>query len=132
MFRGTTPTLYFRINNIEDLSLIKDIWITLKDNKTIVFNKTLLNGEIDVDLENNIISITLTQQETLSIKSDEVKVQLKIRFKDDNVSVSPIFLLKVKEVLNTRVMKDDLKDPFVDTDPLFNQIMNKEEEDTNE
>ena len=33
MIRGTTPRIIFKINNLEDFSEIKDVWISIKNKK---------------------------------------------------------------------------------------------------
>lgn len=109
MYRGTTPTLFFKIKNIEDLTTIEDIWVTIrmkdKGQDKNFLNKTLLNNEVNIDFENKIVSINLTQKETLLFTAPEIKVQLKVLFKDEKVCVSPIFKVCIEGILNQQVME---------------------------
>ena len=107
MFRGTTPTLYFKIKNVEDLSTIEDIWVTIKmkdkgQDRTII-NKTYKKGEVTIDKDENMISIDLTQQETLLFTAPEVRTQLKVLFDDKKVCASPIFTIYVDSILNSKI-----------------------------
>ena len=109
MFRGTTPTLYFKIKNVEDLSTIEDIWVTIKmkdkgQDRTII-NKTYKKGEVTIDKDENMISIDLTQQETLLFTAPEVRTQLKVLFDDEKVCASPIFTIYVDSILNSKIME---------------------------
>lgn len=49
MIRGTTPRIIFKINNLEDFSEIKDVWILIKNKNCSLLNKSYLNEEIDLD-----------------------------------------------------------------------------------
>lgn len=104
MYRGTTPTLYFQINNIDDLSIIKDIWITIRSKERILLNKTLQNEEVVIDNNQKLVSVFLSQKETLGLNVKEVKVQMKVLFSDGTVSVSQIFTMHVDDILNQQEM----------------------------
>lgn len=111
MFRGTTPTLYFKINNIEDLSTIKELNITFKtkankcckheDGKKMI--KTL--KDVTIDMDENIIALDLSQQDTLSLRAPVVLIQIKFMFIDDKVCASTICELPVEDPLDDRIMK---------------------------
>lgn len=117
MFRGTTPTLYFKINNIEDLSTIKELNITFKtkankcckhdDGRKMI--KTL--KDVVIDEENNIISLDLSQQDTLSLRAPVVLIQIKFMFTDDKVCASTICELPVEDPLDDRIMKIKVLEP---------------------
>ena len=49
MIRGTTPRVIFKINNLEDFSEIKDVWISIKNKNCSLLNKSYLNEEVDLD-----------------------------------------------------------------------------------
>ena len=117
MFRGTTPTLYFKINNIEDLSTIKELNITFKtqshkcckhnDGRKMV--KTL--EDVVIDEDNHIISLDLSQQDTLSLQSPLALVQIKFMFTDDKVCASTICEIPVEDPLDDRIMRLELPKP---------------------
>ena len=61
MYRGTTPTLIFKINSSIDLSNIKQVWITFEDADETTFTK----DDVTIDSENKRIILELTQEQTL-------------------------------------------------------------------
>lgn len=101
MFRGTTPTLYFKINNIEDLHTIDEVWITIKGT-SLFLNKTI--NDVTIDYDENIIILDLSEDETLLMKTPEVKCQLKIHTLSDKVCVSPIVRIPIDDILNNNKM----------------------------
>lgn len=107
MFRGTTPILSFKIKDVKDLSsVVDDIWITLKNKDKIVINKTFKDNEVELD--ENIASIKLSEQETLDFKPrEEIRVQMKIKFADKTISASPIFTTTIDNILNPAPMNED-------------------------
>lgn len=107
MFRGTTPTFYFKINNLEDFSTIKDVWVTFRLREKIFLNKFLSENAVVIQEDEKMISVDLTQDETLSFPEPNVKVQIKIRFDDDKVCASPIFTIPVETPLNSKKMEGD-------------------------
>ena len=52
-----------------------------------------------------MISIDLTQQETLLFTAPEVRTQLKVLFDDEKVCASPIFTIYVDSILNSKIME---------------------------
>lgn len=107
MFRSTTPTFYFRINTEEKLDTISDIWITFKGIGT--YDKNSLTKKISddcvyLDLENKIITVDLTQEETKSFKGNEVQVQIKFYFSDEKVYASSIYKIPICSPLNDEIM----------------------------
>lgn len=112
MFRGTTPTLYFRINNIDDLSTIKDLVVTFKNGNGLgggpcsdakVLNKTI--DDVIIDDEEKIISLTLSQEDTMSLKPPKALVQIKFMLEDGKVCASTICEIQVENPLNNKPMK---------------------------
>lgn len=69
MRQGTTPTIVINVNNI-DLSELKSVYIT--------FETYLLRKDMSqIEIEDDEIRITLTQEETLKFKKGIVNVQLR-------------------------------------------------------
>lgn len=71
MRRGTTPTLKIKVNGIS-LSELKNIYITLKQ-----YNKVLTKTNNDLQMDEDIISVLLSQEETLMFGSGQVSVQIR-------------------------------------------------------
>lgn len=110
MRRGTTPTHTFIC---EDISLldITDVFITYKQGKHIILEKTI--DDVEINPEDNTISVFLTQQDTLKFKDTEwtwlypnensndrmVKVQIRIKYEDGTALASNVMLSDVLEIL---------------------------------
>ena len=101
MFRSTTPTLYFKIKNMEDLHDIEELLITIKC-QGVFLNKTL--EDVTINYDEKIISLDLSQEETVTFKYPDIKIQLKIFTTSEKVCVSPIVKIPVDDVLNTEIM----------------------------
>lgn len=96
MFRGTTPTLFVKFDEIKT-SLIDYAELTINQNeKNILVKKLKQNG--------NEFSVTLTEQETLSLKPGDCKVQCKIRLKDGNITATKVEKILINDILNQEVM----------------------------
>ena len=60
----------------------------------------------DLTIENNIIWFRLTQEETLSLKSNsDIEVQIRILTADNQAPASAIFTLPVERILNEEVLE---------------------------
>ena len=106
VIRGTTPRIIFKINNLEDFSEIKDVWISIKNKNCSLLNKSYLNEEVDLDEDKMTISAGFTQEETLKFSMPLVKAQLKILLVDGTVCASPIFDVSVDDILNPKLMEN--------------------------
>lgn len=72
MTRGTTPVISLRLPFSADA--LSDFYITFSQNRTVLFEKT----KNDCEIEDNIIKFRLTQEDTLRLKSD-ITVEFQIR-----------------------------------------------------
>ena len=83
MFRGTTPSLVFKINSSLDLSTLAQVLVTLENKYTeITFDK----DDVTIDTENNTIKVNMSQEDTLSFDMGgklRDKVVAQIRFLDN-------------------------------------------------
>lgn len=106
MYRGTTPTLRFEIEDVAGqkipTSLISVLYITFSQDQTIKLER---NNAV---FEGNMAMITLTQQETLALSSGigryPIQVQLRGKLKDGNVFASQKMIFDVEEVLKDGVI----------------------------
>lgn len=84
MFRGTTPSLLFRVNSELDLSTMEQVWITL-ENK---YNEVTFDiNDVTIDAEESTIKVTMSQEDTLAFDMNgklRDKVFAQIRFLDKN------------------------------------------------
>ena len=73
MRRGTTPTLTITVTGI-DVADLKTIKVTFKQGNIELTKNT---EDVSIDVENNSISVPLTQQDTLMFGSGAVNVQIR-------------------------------------------------------
>ena len=95
MYRGTTPTLTFQLPI--DTGSITVPSIAVAQGRQVKIEKTLS----DVHLDGNVISCTLTEDETLSLTagaSVEAKIQLRVGVGEQRMA-SQIFTVPVERIL---------------------------------
>ncbi|MGF6375131.1 putative nucleic-acid-binding protein [Clostridiales Family XIII bacterium PM5-7] len=102
--RGTTPTHNFAMPfSIEDIS---EVIIAYVQDDEIVIEKE--KGDIELDLENNIMSVQLSQEETLRFAVKDkyidniVLIQVRVILIDNYAYASDIIREKVADVLVDR------------------------------
>ena len=101
MVRGTTALHTFTFpQNIEDN--YANIIVTYRQNGKTVLEKYLS----DLDIDDCVASIRLTQEETLSFDEGKAFVQLKVFTNQENVLNSPIFNMPVNPTLSNYVITD--------------------------
>lgn len=98
MRQGTTPTIQITINDI-DLNEMQNIYVVFEQNGYI-----LKKESSDLDIEGNVISVSLSQEETLNFKEGTCNVQLRMITKGGVAIASPIKTTKVYRVLNKEVI----------------------------
>lgn len=98
MRQGTTPTLQITVNNI-DLADMEHIYVVFEQNGNL-----LKKSMTDLKVENNVISVFLTQEETLSFKSGNCNIQLRMITYGGIAMASPIKTVNVYSVLNKEVI----------------------------
>lgn len=98
MRQGTTPTIQITINDI-DLNEMQNIYVVFEQNGYI-----LKKESSDLDIEGNIISVSLSQEETLNFKEGTCNIQLRMITKGGVAIASPIKTTKVYRVLNKEVI----------------------------
>ena len=98
MRHGTTPTIQITINDI-DLNEMQNIYVVFEQNGYI-----LKKESSDLSIEGNIISVLLSQEETLNFKEGTCNIQLRMITKGGVAIASPIKTTKVYRVLNKEVI----------------------------
>ena len=80
MTRGTTPTEVYTIPLPEGVKLSQctQIWVTISDRAGINYKWDITR--LQIDDENNKVSLTLTQAETLAFAIGRAKVQVRLLF----------------------------------------------------
>lgn len=94
MIRGTTPTLKFTLPfNTDRLSCA---WITLSQNRTIIIDKPMS----DCSCSENVVTVTLTQEETLLLNCDcRTEIQIRAKTVDGKALASKIFTVDTERIL---------------------------------
>lgn len=98
MRQGTTPTIQITINDM-DLNEMQNIYVVFEQNGYI-----LKKESSDLDIEGNVISVLLSQEETLNFKEGTCNIQLRMITKGGVAIASPIKTTKVYRVLNKEVI----------------------------
>lgn len=98
MRQGTTPTIQITINDI-DLNEMQNIYVVFEQNGYI-----LKKESSDLDISGNVISVLLSQEETLNFKEGTCNIQLRMITKGGVAIASPIKTTKVYRVLNKEVI----------------------------
>ena len=98
MRRGTTPTLVINIKGI-DMSTIAEWYVTVAQD-SVQITKT----GTDLTIEGTLISMPLTQQETMLFKSGEVSVQIRAKTMENVVIASGIQTIDIDRILYNEVI----------------------------
>ena len=96
---GTTPTHTFTLPFEKEL--VADLRISYSQDKKVILTKKLS----DVEIVDNDINVTLTQEETFQFKSKKMAiVQLKIKTVDGQVFNSDPIIMRVEIALDNEVI----------------------------
>lgn len=110
--QGTTPLFEFEFDPEDGISLdnesLQSLVVTFKQEKGACVEKKITQGinEENIWVEDDILKIQLTQEDTLSFREDKiVEIQLKILNKNGNVSLSDTYYALIQKALNKEVLK---------------------------
>ncbi len=99
--RGTTPTLTF--TTPYNASMIKDGYITFTLRGDIIMDIQIIDDSVEV--EDNIIAVHLTQEQTLLFDTSGVNlVQIKLLLESGDIVASNIVKLPISEALKEDVI----------------------------
>lgn len=93
MYRGTTPTIRLTITGLKDIAVHK-LYLTIKQFGSVI-EKTI----DDVTISDDVIACTLSQRETLSLKNDKAKIQVRLLSKSGVAYATNVIELPVKTIL---------------------------------
>lgn len=102
MYRGTTPTLTFRINSEIDLNSIVEVWVTLKATNIV---QTWTKNDLIIDAAEKTISLPLTQADTLELDAGSVLCQLRFLDMNDKAFASPVKRINLHNILKEGVIE---------------------------
>lgn len=74
--RGTTPTIIIEVEDEIDLSYVAQVWIYIYQNKQLKVDKMI--EDVQFDYEHNLITLRLSQDDTLNCKAGEAKFQIRL------------------------------------------------------
>lgn len=95
--RGTTPTLTLNVTSDLDLHEISVIWAYITQKKHVVIDKSITDVEFDYD--NRVISMKLSQEDTLALKPDvEAIFQVRLKMNDGTALASGDYRVTIKDV----------------------------------
>ena len=99
--RGTTPTIQMRYNAV-DVGTIAEAYLTIRQEATgLILEKDLSDAVRDED----VLSWTLTQEETLQIRPPySVQIQCRYRLSDGTVGASQIYTVYPYQILKDGVI----------------------------
>lgn len=104
MIRGTTPTIKLNCIGLA-LESISELYVTFYQCQTqeVTIEKT--KDEVVIDLENKLIILRLTQEETLQFAADaQIGVQIKAKMLDGTVVASKVNCLSIDNCLKGEVI----------------------------
>ena len=93
MYRGTTPTNVFRTDvNLENASVL---FVSYKQNGKVVLEKSLE----DVSIKKTLVTVNLTQKETLLFQDGIVTIQIRAKFPDNTAIASNLIRTTAEEIV---------------------------------
>ena len=101
MYKGTTPIIKLTFNEDVDFSDAESVVVTFATD----YHKTITEKTDDeLDIIDNMISIHLTQKETLAIRGQKILVQVNVLYSDGNRVASDIKTIHWSENLKGELM----------------------------
>lgn len=102
IYRGTTPTIKLRVKNKDfDMTAIDVCHVTIQ-NANGKNQKIFENPDIDTDLK--IISVELSQQDTLDYEYGNINIQLRIKLNNGHVITHPIITTTMNRILEEAIL----------------------------
>lgn len=81
LLRGTTPNIVVKIKQPElDLHLLTQVWVYIYQRGTLKVDKTI--EDVVFDYNNRMLSVRLSQEDTLKIKAGEALFQVRALTQD--------------------------------------------------
>ena len=93
MYRGTTPTNVFRTD--VDLENASVLFVSYKQNGKVVLEKSLE----DVSIKKTLVTVNLTQKETLLFQDGIVTIQIRAKFPDNTAISSNLIRTSAEEIV---------------------------------
>lgn len=98
LYRGTTPTIGVEVPDI-DATDVADVWFTIECGD-VEITKT----KHDLTMSGNVFAVTLSQEETLSFKDNNINIQLRIKLNDGKAVATNIIRTTKGDILKDGVI----------------------------
>ena len=102
LYRSTTPTIKLRIQNEDfDMTKIDICHVTIQQANG--KNQKIFEHP-DIDEYNKVVSVDLSQQDTLDYEYGNINIQMKIKLKNGKVITHPILTTTMQRILEEAVL----------------------------
>lgn len=101
MYRGTTPSIVYKLDTELDLNDLTQVWVTIESSK-IEMTKDIT--QVSIDDTEKTITVPLSQDDTLQFKAGKVKCQMRLYFNDTSAYATPITELTINDILKDGVI----------------------------
>lgn len=105
LIRGTTPTIVINVIDEIDLSRVIEIWVYFYQSGTVKINKKL--EDVSFNVQDRQIILTLSQEDTLSLKAGESLFQIRMLLQDGNALATRESSVKINEIYKGGVITED-------------------------
>ena len=102
MYRGTTPTLIFKLDTELDLTTLTQVWVTIQNGDV---QYTYDITRVTIDNEEKTLSVSLTQEETLAYKKVISLVQIRMLTSDNKALATKEVDFNIHNVLKGGVIE---------------------------
>lgn len=96
LIRGTTPTIQITVQTEIDLHQVAEVWIYISQQNKVKVDKQL--EDVIFDYEERMMTVTLTQTDTLALKEGDALFQIRMLMNDDKALATIASKVTVKEV----------------------------------
>lgn len=102
MYRGTTPTLVFKLDTELDLTTLTQVWVTIQNGET-QYNYDITM--VTIDNEDKTLSVSLTQEDTLAYKKVISLAQIRLLTSDGKALATNVVDINIHNVLKGGVIE---------------------------
>lgn len=103
MYRGTTATNTFTLPFYMEIADLSAVYVSYSQNGKVVVEKALNDLSISTK-ENLIITVSLTQEDTLKFSEGKVKIQIRLKTTTGAAMASDVITTYANEILKDGVI----------------------------
>jgi hypothetical protein len=105
LIRGTTPTIVITVQTEIDLHQVSEVWIYISQQNKVRVDKQL--DDVTFDYEHRIMSVTLSQDDTLALKEGEALFQIRLLLVDGTALATLASKVDVKPIYKPGVISQE-------------------------